>query len=428
MRRILIYMSIQQHGEYDVFSRPNDRAFAENIKSSCHGVCPNTGNRLWFQGIISAIWNPDVTMEYFSYSMSKEYINQNFDFIVAPMANIVSVGYIALLETLAERFRGIKIPVYVIACGIQASGYDQLAEIVGVLKGPASRFISRVYDTGGEFALRGFFTKEFFDKLGFPSAVVTGCPSLYQLGRELSIDYTLAPREAFRPLFNGSAGNYVHLLKQCPTAVFMDQDVYWRELLDPDFGDNRPSEKDCLRSLINRYGFDVTKYLLEGRIQLIPNANLWREFIRKEQFSLSYGSRIHGNIMPLLAGIPAILEYRDARTLEMAEFFKMPYSIATPRSADALYDLYGSVDYTEFNRGFAKKYDAYEQFLQKCGIVDQINTRNPFFYDLNCASVQSINCETHATLFTKMEQEKVHWKTYSQVLSVKRKIVSALTK
>lgn len=95
------------------------------------------------------------------------------------MAIITSVGYVFLMETLAERFRRIRIPVYVIACRIQASGYDQLSEIVCALNGPASRFISRVYDTGGEFALRGSFTKEFFDKLGFPSAVVTGCPSLY---------------------------------------------------------------------------------------------------------------------------------------------------------------------------------------------------------------------------------------------------------
>ncbi len=428
MRRILIYMSIQQYGEYDIFSQPNDRAFAENIKNSYHGVCPNTGNRLWFQGIISAIRNPDVMMEFFSYSMSKEYINQNFDLIVAPMANIFSVGYIPLLEALAERLHGIRIPVYVIACGIHASGYDQLSEIVRALKGPASRFISRVYDTGGEFALRGFFTKEFFDNLGFPSAVVTGCPSLYQLGRELSIDYTLVSREEFRPLFNGSAANYVHLMKQCPSAVFLDQDAYWRELLDPEFCSNLPSEIDCLRLLINRYGYDVTKYLLEGRIKLIPNANIWREFIRREQFSLSYGSRIHGNIMPLLAGIPAILEYRDARTREMAEFFGIPYCTATPCSADALYDLYGSVDYTKFNRGFAGKFDAYEQFLQKCGIVDQINTMNPFFSDLNCVSVHSINWKTHATLFTRLTQEKVYWKTYSQILSVNRKIVSALIK
>lgn len=138
----------------------------------------------------------------------------------------------------------------------------------------------------------------------------------------------------------------------------MDRDVYWRELLDPEFFGNHSSEINYLRSLINRYGFDVTKYLQEGRIKLIPNANIWCEFILREQFSRSYGSRIHGDIMPHLAGIPAIMEYLDASTLEMAEFFEIPYSTATLRLADAFYDLYGAVNYTEFNRGFAGKFDA----------------------------------------------------------------------
>lgn len=51
----------------------------------------------------------------------------------------------------------------------------------------SKRFISTIYKTGGQFALRGWFTAEFFKKLGFDNPAVVGCPSLYQLGRNLKI-------------------------------------------------------------------------------------------------------------------------------------------------------------------------------------------------------------------------------------------------
>lgn len=332
--------------------------------------------------------------------------------------------YIELQETLTKRFRGIKIPVYVIACGIQASSYDDINEICKVLKKPASDFISSVYDTGGEFALRGYFTKEFFDRLGFDSAVVTGCPSLYQLGSDLKIIAEKVAKDAFVPLFNGTPINYKKCMDEYPKAIFFDQDVFWQEVLDISFYENKLSIDEKIESLIRKWGFDTVKYLLEDRIKLLPDMNTWREYIRNCQFSCSFGSRIHGSIMPILSGIPAILECRDARTREMAEFFDIPFVYPERKiDSDSLYELYMNVDYSKFNECFKGHYEYYENFLKKHNIIDKINVGNKFFFDKTIINTNT-NSENKEELLYSLMNKKIYWSTYSKILEIKRKMVS----
>lgn len=427
MNRILIHIPMVRHGEYDIFSEQNNAGLLRYVNEKCSGVCPNLGNRLWFQGLISEIDSPDNHLEYFSPSMSKDYINSNFDFIIAPMANIFAMAFQSLLDSLAERFRGIKIPVYVIACGVQADSYDQLDSLCKNLKTSATGFISSVYNTGGEFALRGYFTKEFFERLGFSSAVVTGCPSMYQLGRNLRIPEEKVSQSRFRPLLNGNPRDYPDLMRRYENAEFFDQSVYFQELWDTNCFVNYADEAQCLKQLIKKYGFDTASYILSDRIKLIPGMNHWREYLIHEKFTLSYGSRIHGSIMPILAGIPAILESRDARTREMADFFKIPCVAPDAyKRYDSLYELYCDMDYSAFNDGFGARFDAYQDFLQRYGIVEHINTHNRFFRPLEDVPPVSVNRERRAELCNALERQRAYWIGYDRLIGLKRKIVSAI--
>ncbi len=427
MNRILVHIPMMPYGEYDIFSQPDNGEFLKVVQEKHQGVCPNVGNRLWFQGLISEIESPNNHLEYFSPSMSKDYINESYDFIIAPMANVFAKGFRELLESLAERFRGIKIPVYVIACGVQADHYDQLGEICSELKEPASKFIASVYNTGGEFALRGHFTKEFFDRLGFSSAVVTGCPSIYQRGRNLRITEEKVSSEQFRPLLNGNPVHYPELFRTYPNAEFFDQSTYFHELLDPNFFGGAVQGGERLRRMVKKYGLETTTYLLQDRIKLIPDMNTWREYLIHGKFSLSYGSRIHGSIMPILAGIPAVLECRDARTREMAEFFDIPcVAPEEHKKYSSLYELYQETSYASFNANFAARFDAYEAFLRRFGIVEHINEENKFFHPLDEIGKISCNQEQRAELLVALKRNNVYWKVYERLIAAKRKIKSRM--
>ena len=401
-------MLVNPHNEYDIFNM-TDYVEMSNAFREQNIQCPNLGNRLWLQGLISEISCSENTLSYFCDDLTKDYINENFDMVVAPMANVFNAGFSDLLLHLAERFRGIKIPVYVIACGVQTENYDKLNDLCDAIKQPAQEFMKSVYNTGGEFALRGYFTKEFFDRLGFKSAVVTGCPSLYQLGRKLQVPNDKVTEKEFRPLINGDFDKYIALADNYPNAEFFDQERCFHILHD--------LQNCCtIRELVHSFGFLPTKWILSERVKMIPDMNDWWNYLRNSGFSFSFGSRIHGSIMPILAGVPAAMEPRDARTREMAEFFEIPITVQKEKS---LYGLYLETDYSVFNKNFAQKYDAYEQFLISHGIVERCNSENQFFSRRD-VDVTAGNHQRLKNLNKAFLKQQWLWAGYDKLLKCKR--------
>lgn len=420
MNRILIYIDLISHGEYDIFQSTNPEKMQELIPLIYGGFCPNFGNRLWFQAIISEIMTENNVVEYWGASKSIDEINSRYDMVIAPMANIFSVGFKSLLEKLAQSFEKIKIPIYVIACGVQADSYDELEDICSAIREPATNFIRAVYNSGGEFALRGYFTKEFFDRLGFRSAVVTGCPSLYQVGRNLRVSSTSAELCDFAPILNGKLKECVPYLGEYPNSQFFDQHTYY-ELL---YGKNRrqPCSVSDVAMLIRKYSLKEVQMLAKNRIKLFPDMVVWKNYIQNAGFQFSFGSRIHGNIMPILAGIPAVVYACDARTREMAEFFDIPMVI--PGKANEkidLYQLYQTVDYSKFNQKIGTRFDDFERFLQKHGIVKKMNADNPFFSKTD-EKVVEFNISDFSYMEKILWRHRFSFTTYDFALQKFRKI------
>lgn len=94
----------------------------------------------------------------------------------------------------------------------------------------------------------------------------------------------------------------------------------------------------------------------------------WERFIRTCDFSL--GMRIHGTILALKNGIPAILIKQDERTKEMAEMFSIPaLSIsefqAQAKSPSAIID---SADFNAMNKRYPVLLQKYIEFLKGNGL------------------------------------------------------------
>lgn len=378
-KRILIDTEIEPSGEYDIFNKTDNNLWLQIVKSQYNGYCFNTGNKLWFQGIISEVDTDENELTYYRAEMSHDYINNNFDMILAPMANIFSVEFYSLMDRVADSFEKYKIPIYVVACGVQAKNYDSLDDLISEIRIPAVRLIKAVYKSGGEFALRGYFTKEFFDRLGFSSAVVTGCPSLYQLGEELPaiiLKNIYTSPKTFKLALNGNLKDYAgEVMQKYKNSVFFDQGHYFSLLNDPCSLPEKYDIKTLFIFYKRIYGEEV---LLEDRVKLFPDMDDWYNFLRFEKFTFSFGERIHGNIMALLAGVPAMVYAQDSRTMEMAEFFDIP--IYKKKELPSNFEeVYTKLDYGKFAKNFAKKFDNYEQFLIDHRIVKKINKNNHFF-------------------------------------------------
>jgi len=322
--RILIWKKIEKNDGNDIFHPQNYSELYKTIQQyyadGCS--CPNWGNKLWIQGLYSGIDQPynEIIIRT---DESVEEINSDFDCVIFPMANCFSEGFISVTSAWANEIKDIRVPVYVIACGAQAKNYDSLDDLVKKIGDKSKRYIDAVYKTGGEFALRGHFTKEFFTLLGYRSPVVTGCPSLYSMGPDIEVQVDRKSSGEY-PIcaLNGRLRQVEEVMRKDDRAIFMDQDEFLDALYNPLFfkGNNQIIDK---LKFIMRNGSYALDFFLKDRIKLIVDLSEWYSYLKNYAF-YSFGSRIHGNIMAILAGVPATVWANDTRTREMAEFYEIP--------------------------------------------------------------------------------------------------------
>lgn len=380
MSQVLIWKKVFPGSDYDIFNRTDYHGLYEHIQTKWGGVCPNWGNRLWLQGIFSELDTGENDYHFLTGKETVDEINGIYDFIILPMANIFYKGYVEAMQGLTAIFERIKIPIYVIACGVQADSYDCLESVISEIGAVSSKFIRAIYNTGGEFALRGFFTKEFFSKLGFHDAVVTGCPSLYQLGSDFRVGTSKQASYELKPVFNGRVAQLAQVLKAYPNSVFIDQCDYYQCLYQPDY--LAQTGLRFMKNFVERFDRYSATLLSQNRIVMIADMNEWSYYLKKNGFNYSLGSRIHGTIMAILSGIPSTILCCDSRTREMAEFFDIPNYVTNfghMISVDELLKLYEQNDYARFNQTFSDKFQNFEKFLSDRGIVSHVNTENRFF-------------------------------------------------
>lgn len=374
MARILIYKNVIPNGEYDIYRTIDYKRFREDVNER---DCYNVGNRAWLQGILVALDNGENDVVFLTRDMTPSYINASFDFVVLPMANIFQTRYIADMERLAAFFSRITVPTYVIACGAQADSFDHLTELVESVRKPAFNFIRSIYKTGGEFALRGYFTKEFFEKLGFRSAVVTGCPSIYQAGEQLKIEKNIG-KNPIKPIYNGDIRILGRKLLKNKKAVYFDQDEFYGLLFALGADKNGMNKNTYIRVLIKKYGYKMVELAMERRAMLFLDIPIWQKYLIENDFNFSLGTRIHGNIISILSRIPALLYVCDSRTREMAEFYDIP-AIQPSKKRRSLEELYELADYKKFNAGYPQHYRQFENFLVKSGLVTKLGAQNDLF-------------------------------------------------
>ncbi len=207
--KILIWAEVKNGGPYDIFRQLDYQNVYQELVNNYHATATNVGNKVWIQGIISALSTPENELFFLNPNETWEDINSKYDKIVYSAANMLSPLYLDVVDSVAELFKNSKIPVYVIAIGAQAEKYEDLKQLIKETDRSVSKFIDTIYSTGGEIACRGYFTKEYLDSILNNSAVVTGCPSLFQSGRSLNISKS---NDKLRPVFNGNAP-FIELLQ-----------------------------------------------------------------------------------------------------------------------------------------------------------------------------------------------------------------------
>lgn len=375
--RVLIHSN---RDELDRNLEPVDYNKLPSLKKKWGG---NIGNKLFLTAIDVYCHAQGIEYQYLTSNMTADYVNENFDLILWPLANCFAasketMGY---LENYIDRLKLYKKPVLALGAGAQANSYDELNTLFDCIKNISCRFIDAVHATGGIFGLRGYFTMDLFKKFGYNEDFVIGCPSMFQMGRNLRINKTTLSECTLRLALNGDKETLKtysknKLYDKYPQSWFIDQGDYVFLLYD----NKKKMNFLKVRSLMKEYSKMGIQMLSDARILCIYDLPRLAQQLYDLKINFSFGQRIHGNILATLLGIPAVVYTHDSRTQELAEFFSIPTFSGKLDGIDLL-DIYEAADWTKFNASFPDKYDNFEKLLTDYGMPKISRNQYTFLTD-----------------------------------------------
>lgn len=301
-----------------------------------------------------------------------ERINAEFDHLVVPMANAFRPQFVPHLTALTELVEQLTIPVIVVGIGSQAP-HGEGPESLGDIADPVRRFVSAVLERSASIGVRGDFTRRHLALLGFGDDVVDviGCPSLFLWGPDHRVERRVAAVADdaalalnFTPEVPGIGDFVTRQGERHPNLVAVGQDAHdLRAML---WGVPHPHVDDPAVPVHLHHPL-----YQQDRLRLYLDTWTWYRDLAQVDFV--YGTRFHGNVAGLLGGTPAVLLAHDSRTLELAEYHRMPHRVvsAFDEATAGLHadELHAGADLDAFHAELPAGFARYTAFLERNGLT-----------------------------------------------------------
>lgn len=354
----------------------------------------NQGNLLFQFSTARALAADDTVQETISYGEFKrraiaakaERINAECDHLVLPMSSSLRFQMGAKMEQWASLIEKLTVPVTVVGIGAQLSleeaesGRFRPSRVTGLTASRAEveaheassrRFISAVLDHSNSIGVRGEITQRYFRHLGFPEdrIDVIGCPSLFMWGPDFRWPDPvgdLSPDSAISLSFDHRIPATADLLQRTiddypRSTVYAQERLTARMVItgEETRADWRGDDRFPVRTTHPLYG--------QHRMVYYPTAWSWIDSLRQVDFA--FGPRLHGTIAALLAGAPVNLLAHDSRTVEVAQYHHIPFTLIPDLDEDSSAEqLYAAVDPAAFNANYAELFTRFTDFLTRNGL------------------------------------------------------------
>ena len=287
-------------------------------------------------------------------------LHEKYDYIFIPSSNFLNPS--SDFGVAAEFLSKTKLPLFCFGLGSQHLPGREL-----VLKAGTEKFIRLLSERCGTVGVRGNYTAELMNGMGLKNATVVGCPSLLNLSSAAAT--SLQARKPSLDKIGVHFSNNVRSHALNPAALRVTENSLFSRATSENayyIIQNEIQEFQLVAALAAGDEDAVTQSLAALATTFdvaIPNhtfANFLRHHIRcffsvaswvtaMKTMTACIGSRFHGTIGALLAGTPSLLLAHDMRTLEMAEFFGIPFLlIDRDYSQEALIERLLATDYAPF--------------------------------------------------------------------------------
>jgi hypothetical protein len=284
------------------------------------------------------------------------------------------------LPDIVERSRT---PVVAFGIGAQASRFEPVK-----LSAKTVRFMAMIAERSRSLGCRGKFTASVLQDAGIKNVSPIGCPSLFR-SNDAKLRISWPPQNVTRIGFTVTRGFSPGYCDDVKAATKRELGMLKRlasELEVYILSQGETAEKIFYYRAYDRIA-DAKKSMLESGWNLDRMPWLADLYWRGMFFGVSpaeyeamvkrcdivMGYRLHGNMMALSVGIPAIYVTYDSRTREIVDHFSIPhYDILAPRAFSLKRSMRTEL-FAEFNARFAFNYNLVRQFLEENGVAHKMS-------------------------------------------------------
>ncbi len=292
----------------------------------------NTGNLLIGYGlrkeIVHSVWDP------WHPGIKPQDVKGNYDCVVIPASNFIrDIKLPEIFYSFTDFLEKTSLKCFVVGLGAQApkttSYYNIPDETLGFLK-----IISERTNVIG---VRGEYTANLLNENSIKNIQITGCPPYYMnctpsiiIKRENNTD---------RIAINGSRNVVSHAFdkqiatnieKQLMCLAFENNFDFILQNEMPELLFAMANEKEIKNintsSIQKFYKIDPCEQFvtyMKDHMKIFFDVEDWAKEIVNYGFVI--GTRIHGNLIGIINGVPAFCIAHDSRTLELCEFLGIPY-------------------------------------------------------------------------------------------------------
>jgi hypothetical protein len=304
--------------------------YRKNTKTLFAETGGNSGNLAFMFAVANHVNTP----RFLSWATPAREVREAGDIIVLPLAN--QLGSHTDLGRAAERLEEFNLPVIGLGLGAQAKTSAMDIELK-----PGTeqwlRTLARLSPSGGpNLGVRGAYTQAQIARLGLPdAAVVTGCPSNFintydDLAASVARGFQRKPRHIavnagipYIPALANIERNLADIVTLSGGAYIVQHGLEMLQLARNDFDGMQPEVLEACRSYVMpTRTMDEFKAWCRQYAYAFYDVRSWMEFARR--FDFVVGTRFHGAMLAIQAGVPAACIAHDSRTQEMCETMGIP--------------------------------------------------------------------------------------------------------
>ncbi|WP_449256328.1 polysaccharide pyruvyl transferase family protein [Bosea sp. (in: a-proteobacteria)] len=281
--------------------------------------------------------------------------------------------------------RRLRIPVIAFGIGAQApvSGKLELSE--------DTRTVLRlIADSTASLGVRGTYSAEVLNDLGIRNVRIIGCPTAFR-NNDPNLAIRLPPLDRIRKvgvtLRREVSKTYAQDIKRYLTfhrdLVKAIADRFEVTLMSQGEAEEKklalgtPEQKAAAMAALRDNAWADNWYLDEQVAGLYQDRMFYSDVVAEYErlvrgLDLVLGYRLHGNLMALANGTPAIYFTYDSRTVEFADTFKIPSVDVFSGQDFRLEEYWDQSRFDRFNAAYAQVYGQMRDFLVENGVDNKM--------------------------------------------------------